>query len=53
MPGSDAQQGVRGPFRVPSALLPIPESVDADAHGVSELRLGEPDKTPQGRDVLA
>lgn len=53
MPGGDAQQGDCGTLRMTPALLPVAESVNADSHGVSELHLGEPDKAPQGCDVLA
>jgi hypothetical protein len=48
MPSGDAQQGDRRAFRTPPPLLPVPESMNADAHGESELNLGEPDKIPQG-----
>jgi hypothetical protein len=53
MPGSDAQQGDRWAFWMPPALFPVPEGVDADTHGESELRLRETYETPQGRNVFA
>ena len=53
MPSGDAQQGNRGAFRMTPTLLPIPKSVNADTHGLSELLLGKPDETPESRDVLA
>ena len=46
MPSGDAQQGDRGTLWMPPTLLPVSEGVNADAHGLSELYLGEPDKTP-------
>ena len=52
MPSSDAQQCDRGPLRMPPTLLPVAEGVDADAHRASELRLGKPDKTAQGGNIL-
>ena len=53
MPGGDTQQGDRGTLWTPPALLPVPESVNADAHGESELLLCQSDETPQSSNVLA
>jgi hypothetical protein len=36
---------------MPATLLPVLEGVDADAHGLSELSLSEPDKAPQSWSV--
>ncbi len=46
MSGCDAQQCHRGTLGVSPTLLPVSESMNADAHGVGELRLSEPDKAP-------
>lgn len=53
MTSGNAQQSDRRALGMPAILLPIAEGVDADAHGVSELSLGEPDKTSECGNVLA
>src|SRR5678815_5194669 len=52
MARSDAEQCDRGPLRLPPALFPVAERVNADAHGAGELGLREPHEAPQGRDVV-
>lgn len=44
MPGDNPQQSDRGTLRMSPPLLPVPEGVNADTHGASELGLGQPDK---------
>ena len=46
MPSGDTQQSDRRALRTPPSLFPVSEHVNADAHGKSELYLGEPDKEP-------
>lgn len=52
MSGSDAEQGERRSFGRAAVLFPIPEGVDADAHGASETRLGQADEASEGGDVI-
>jgi len=47
------QQGNRGTLWLAPALFPVPEGMNADAHGLSELGLGEPNETSQRCYVLA
>lgn len=53
MTSSDAQQRDRRTIRLPSALLPVAERVDADPHRRRKLRLSETDEPPQGDDIVA
>lgn len=52
MSGSDAEQRERGAFGRAAVLFPIPQRVDADAHGASETRLGQADEASEGGDVI-
>ena len=52
MSGSDAEQCQRRAFGRAAVLLPIPERVDADAHGACETRLGQADEASEGGDVI-
>src|SRR5690606_26304029 len=49
----NADEGDGGAFGSASPLLPVPEGVDADAHRLSELDLGEPHEAAEGGDVGA
>jgi hypothetical protein len=53
MTGRNPQESDGGSLRPPSALLPIAQCLDADAHGLRELRLRETYEAPQGGDVIA
>lgn len=48
MPSGDTQQGNRRPLRMPSPLLPIPKSMDTNAHSGGELLLRETNEASQG-----
>ena len=52
MSGSDAEQCERRAFGRAAVLLPIPERVDADAHGACETRLGQAHEASKGGDVV-
>jgi hypothetical protein len=51
MSRSDSQQSKCRPLGRAPALLPIPERMNADAHGPSETSLGQANETPEGCDV--
>src|SRR6266508_3685232 len=53
MTRSNSQQGDRRTVRIATALLPVPKSVNAYAHGLSELCLGQSDKSSKRRDIFA
>lgn len=52
MPGSDSQEGQCGPFGAASALLPVPQRVNANAESVRKGPLGHPREPPQCGHVL-
>ena len=52
MSSSDAEQCERRPFGRTAVLFPIPEGMDADAHGVREASLGQADEASEGGDVI-
>src|SRR5258708_39607173 len=52
MSSSDAEQGERRSFGRAAVLFPIPEGMDADAHGARETRLGQSDESSEGGDVI-
>ena len=51
MPGGDAQQRDRRPFRPPAILLPIAQRMHADAQPLGEFRLRQSDETTERRNV--
>ena len=53
MTSRNSQQGEGRTIRIPAALLPVPKRVNSDRHRLSKLRLGQPDKAPEGRNVFA
>ena len=52
MSGSDAEQGESRSFGRAAVLFPIPEGMDADAHGACETRLGQADEASESGDVI-
>ena len=52
MPRRDPQKCDRGPFRLPSSLLPVAQGVNADLDRAGELRLSQTDEASQRCDVL-
>src|SRR5690606_31781403 len=51
--GGDSQQCQSWTLRSAPSLLPISESVNADAHRLGELRLRQANSAPECRNVLA
>lgn len=49
----DSQQGQSWTLWAPTSLLPISESVDADAHGLGELSLRQANEASERGNVLA
>ena len=52
MTSGDSQQGQCRPLGERRSCLPIPECMDADAHGTSEPGLSEADEASEGGDVV-
>jgi hypothetical protein len=52
MSSRNAEQCKRGSFWRAAVLFPIPEGVNADAHGTGETRLGQTDEASEGGDVV-
>jgi hypothetical protein len=52
MSSSDAEQCAGRSFRRAAVLFPVPEGMDADAHGACEARLGQADEASEGGDVI-
>lgn len=50
--GCNTQKGHRRTFRPSPPLLPVAQSMNADAHGLGKLLLSQIHEAPQGRDVL-
>src|SRR5690606_26356230 len=51
--GRDSQECQSWPLWGAASLLPIAESVDADAHGLGELGLRQANEAPERGNVLA
>jgi hypothetical protein len=48
----DSEQRKRWTFRVTPTLLPVPQSVDADAKCIGERPLGHPQEAPQRHNIV-
>jgi len=53
MPRGDSQERDCGSFRLPSALLPVAQGMNADCDRSGELSLSQPDEASQRRDVYS
>jgi hypothetical protein len=51
--GGDSKEREGGSLGMPASLLPVSQSMDADAHGTCELYLCQPHEPPERGDIVA